>query len=116
MALRALILATAAKTDGVGPIDETVKWGEPAYVTTESKSGSTIRIGVMPGTTDDYAMFFNCRTTLVDSFREYFPNEFRFDGTRAIVFRSGEPLPRAALAHCVEAALTYHRRKKGRRA
>jgi hypothetical protein len=49
-----------------------------------------------------------------DSFREYFPNEFRFDGTRALVFRSGEPLPHEALAHCVEAALTDHRRKRGR--
>lgn len=116
MTLRSLILSTAAKTDGVGVIDETVKWGEPAYVTAESRSGSTIRIGTIPGTTDEYAIFFNCRTTLVDSFRAFFPNEFRFDGTRAIVFRLGDGVPRDALAHCVEAALMYHRRKKGRHA
>lgn len=30
LALRELILTTAAATDGVGPIEETLKWGEPA--------------------------------------------------------------------------------------
>jgi hypothetical protein len=36
MALRSLILATAKRTDGVGAIDECLKWNEPAYVTSES--------------------------------------------------------------------------------
>ena len=45
LALRELIFRTAAETPGVGEIEETLKWGEPAYVTTASKSGSTIRIG-----------------------------------------------------------------------
>ena len=42
--LRKLILHTAASTVGVGPLEETLKWGEPAYSTTQSGSGSTIRI------------------------------------------------------------------------
>jgi Domain of unknown function (DU1801) len=112
MALRSLILATAKRTDGVGAIDECLKWNEPAYVTSESGSGSTIRIGTMPGSDAEYAMFFNCRTTLVESFREFFPGELRFDGTRAIVFHVEDVIPSATLAHCVEAALTYHRRRK----
>ena len=29
--LRGLILETAAKTDGVGALVESLKWGEPAY-------------------------------------------------------------------------------------
>src|ERR1700712_2541448 len=44
LVLRALVFTTAASTAGVGEIEETLKWGEPAYVTTESRSGSTIRI------------------------------------------------------------------------
>ena len=43
LALRELILQTAATTAGVGKLEETLKWGEPAYVTAESKGGSTIR-------------------------------------------------------------------------
>ena len=44
LALRALILKTAASTQSVGELEETLKWGEPAYLTSESKIGSTIRI------------------------------------------------------------------------
>src|SRR5689334_23153230 len=43
-ALRKLILDTARKTDGVGPLEEALKWGQVSYLTSESKSGSTIRI------------------------------------------------------------------------
>jgi hypothetical protein len=43
MRLRQLIFDTAARLDSVGPLEETLRWGEPAYVTT-SGSGSTIRI------------------------------------------------------------------------
>jgi hypothetical protein len=38
MRLRQLILDTAARLD-VGPLEETLRWGEPAYVTT-TRSGS----------------------------------------------------------------------------
>ncbi len=44
LALRELILRTAAATGGVGPIEETLKWGEPAYVTSQTGSGSTIAV------------------------------------------------------------------------
>jgi hypothetical protein len=44
LALRKLILDTAKTTKGVGAIEETLKWGQPSYLTSESKSGSTVRI------------------------------------------------------------------------
>jgi hypothetical protein len=44
MFLRQLILETAASTEGVGELEETLKWGEPSYLTSKTKSGSTIRI------------------------------------------------------------------------
>ena len=44
LALRRLILDTAKKTEGVGALEETLKWGQPSYLTTLTKSGSTIRI------------------------------------------------------------------------
>lgn len=42
LALRELVLKTAVRTPGVGDIDETLKWGEPAYVTV-NKAGSTVQ-------------------------------------------------------------------------
>ena len=58
MALRELIFKTAAATDGVGVIEETLKWGEPAYLTRQTKSGSTIRIGWKRSRPTQYAMYF----------------------------------------------------------
>ena len=110
MALRALIFETAAATPGVGPLEETLKWGEPAYVTAESRSGSTVRIGWKKAQPSQVAMYFHCRTNLVETFRTLFPGDFRFEGNRAIVFDASDAVPRDALAVCVAAALTYHRR------
>jgi hypothetical protein len=112
LALRELVFATAARTDGVGELHETLKWGEPAYVTAGSKSGTTVRIDWKSRSPDQYAMYFHCQTGLVESFRQMFPNDFRFEGNRALVFDVGEKLPRDALAMCIEAALTYHARKR----
>ena len=46
LALRRLILDTARTTKGVGALQETLKWGQPSYLTPETKSGSTIRMNV----------------------------------------------------------------------
>ncbi len=41
MFLRHLVLETASETEGVNKLEETLKWGEPSYLT---KNGSTIRM------------------------------------------------------------------------
>lgn len=113
LALRELILATASSTEGVGELEETLKWGEPAYLTSKSKSGSTIRIDWKKARPDEYAMYFNCQTTLVETFRTLFPKEFKFEGNRAIVFKASDAVPADSLAFCMAAALTYHRSREG---
>ena len=109
--LRKLILETAAANPEVGPLTETLKWGEPAYLTEKSKSGSTIRIAWKAKAPNQYAIYLNCQTTLVDTYRTLFP-ELRYDGNRAIVFELGDKLPEATVRRCIELALTYHLRKK----
>lgn len=114
LALRELILRTAAATDGVGELEETLKWGEPAYLTSQTGSGSTLRIDWKKARPTEYAMYFNCQTTLVETFKTLFPDEFIYEGNRAIVFKASEPVPTDALAFCIAAALTYHRNGKRR--
>ena len=113
--LRELIFSTAAATPGVGEIEETLKWGEPAYLTSQSKSGSTVRLGWKKARPTQYAIYFNCQTTLVESFRTLFPHDFDFEGNRALVFDEAASVPSDALTHCIAAALTYHRRGAGGR-
>ena len=112
MALRKIILQTAANTAEVGEIEETLKWGEPAYLTSQSGSGSTIRIDWKRSRPEEYAMYFNCNTNLVDTFRTMFPNDFKYEGNRALVFEANAPIPTDALRFCIAAASTYHRTKQ----
>jgi uncharacterized protein DUF1801 len=116
LALRRLIFDTAAATEGVGKIEETLKWGQPSYLTPETKSGSTIRIDRIKSSAHQYAVYFHCQTDLVETFRELYPNEFTYGGNRSIVLDANEKIAEPALRHCVALALTYHlnRRKAGR--
>lgn len=111
LALRELVLRTAAATPGVGEIEETLKWGEPAYVT-KSGSGSTVRMDWKKNDPEHYAMYFHCQTGLVDTFRSMFPHDFQFQGNRALVFAVVDAVPTDALAICVAASLTYHLKKR----
>jgi hypothetical protein len=90
MRLREMVFDTAARLHSVGPLEETLRWGQ-------------------------YAMYFHCWTSLVDDFRAAFPDPFTFEGNRAIVFDAGDRVPVRQLAVCISAALTYHReRPRGR--
>jgi hypothetical protein len=111
LALRRLIFDTADTTEGVGALEETLKWGQPSYLTTESKSGSTIRIDRVKAEAGRYAVYFHCQTDLVETFRELYP-ELRYGGNRSILLDAGEKLPEKALRHCIALALTYHLRKR----
>ncbi|MEH6808289.1 MAG: DUF1801 domain-containing protein [Hyphomonas oceanitis] len=109
--LRDLIRATAQETQGVGPLTETLKWGEPAYLTNATKSGTTIRLGWKPAAPNTAQLLVHCSTTLVNDWRERYADTLAFSGTRAIDLDITAPLPRAELAHCIAMALTYHARK-----
>jgi len=114
LALRRLIFDTAKTTEGVGALEEALKWGQPSYLTTESKSGSTVRIDQIKNEAGGYAVYFHCQTDLVETFRELYP-ELRYGGNRSILLDAGEKLPETALRHCIALALTYHARKKAAR-
>jgi hypothetical protein len=116
LALRRLIFDTARLTKGVGGLEETLKWGQPSYLTAETKSGSTIRIDQLKSAANQYAVYFHCQTDLVETFRELYPTEMRYGGNRSILLDAGEDIPESALRHCVALALTYHlsKRKAGR--
>jgi len=105
MTLRQLIIKTGGELKEVAPIEETLKWGEPSYLI---KGGSTIRINWKKSTPDQYAIYFNCKTKLVDTFKERYKDEFKYEGNRAIVFKLNDTIPINELKHCILLALTYH--------
>ncbi len=107
--LRELVLKTARETDEVTALEETLKWGEPAFIT---KIGSTLRMDWKEKAPDQYAMYFQCSSRLVETFRSIFGNTFQFEGNRAIVFQMEQPIPEPELTQCIRAALTYHKVKE----
>jgi Domain of unknown function (DU1801) len=112
-ALRELVFETAARTPGVGPLTETLKWGQPSYLTEETGSGTTVRIDRLKAG-DGYAVYFHCQSGLIGQFRELYPDTFRYDGRRAIHFDAKDRLPVRELRHCIALALTHHLRKKAK--
>ena len=109
--LRQLIFETAARTAGVGELEKTLKWGQPGYLTQQPKCGSTIRIDQIKSAPGHYAIYFHCRTTLVETFRQLYADDLAFEGNRAVVFDVGRKIPEAIVQHCIALALTYHLHK-----
>jgi len=103
MALRKLILSVAKSNDIL--IEETLKWGEPSYL---CKKGSTIRIDWKRAKPNQYAMYLNCKTKLVETFKEIYNDELIFEGNRAIIFSLEEKVPIEIIKHCIVMALSYH--------
>ncbi|MEH6395910.1 DUF1801 domain-containing protein [Pseudoalteromonas sp.] len=101
--VRALILAVAEQ-DGITDLEETLKWGEPSYI---SNSGSTIRFDYKDKAPQHFCIYFNCNTKLVETFKELYGDTFVYQGNRALVFELSQTLPNKELAHCLSLALRY---------
>lgn len=108
MRLRQLIIDTALDCNNTETLEETLKWGEPSYLI---KGGSTIRVDWKHSAPEQYALYFHCKTKLVDTFKELYGNILKFDGNRAIVFHQNDEIPLEQVKHCILLSLTYHNRK-----
>jgi len=102
--LRKLVFDTAEEI-GITEIEETLKWGEPSYLT---KKGSTLRMDWKLKKPNQYAMYFKCTSKLVVSFKEVFRDTFHYETTRAIVFNLEDKVPVKELKKCIAATLNYH--------
>ncbi|WP_338378799.1 DUF1801 domain-containing protein [uncultured Flavobacterium sp.] len=107
--LRELVIETAEETEGVTKLEETLKWGEPSFVT---KNGSTLRMDWKEKSPDQYAMYFQCTSRLVNTFKLVFNHKFQYEGKRAIVFKLNQKVPEMELKSCIKASLTYHNVKE----
>ncbi|WP_339971323.1 DUF1801 domain-containing protein [Gymnodinialimonas mytili] len=104
--MRDLIFA-AAKATGTGPLTETLKWGQPAYLPAK-RAGTTLRLGVSDGRP---TLYVHCGTNLIDRYRSQFPDDFTYSGNRAVQMPKDGPFPDVAFQQIAAMALTYHRDK-----
>ncbi|TQV77555.1 DUF1801 domain-containing protein [Aliikangiella marina] len=107
-ALRELIIETAVDCDKFEAFEESLKWGEPSFVT---QYGSPIRIDWKSKRANEYAMYFHCQTKLVDTFKELYGENLKLEGNRAMIFTVDAVIPKKELKHCISLAFDYHRLK-----
>jgi len=105
--IRGLILKVA-KQDGITDLIETLKWGEPSYI---SEIGSTIRIDWKTKYPEQYCIYFNCKTSLIETFKELYGDTFSYQGNRALVFHLEQTVPYKELEHCLSLSLRYKKIK-----
>lgn len=106
-AIRTLILQVA-KQEGIEVVNETLKWGEPSYIT---DIGTTIRFDWKSKHPDHIYIYFNCKTKIVDTIKEVYGDIFTYEGNRAIVLTNNPIIPTKTLAQCIVMALTYKKIK-----
>jgi hypothetical protein len=105
--IRTLIL-DIAQQQNLGDVEESLKWGEPSYLV---NGGSTVRFDWKPKYPDQYCIYFNCQTKLVDTFRELHSDELTFEGNRAIVLNVNKAFPHIPISQCIELSLRYKKIK-----
>lgn len=98
-----------ARDEGISHIEEALKWDEPSF---KAPNGSPIRMDWKSKTPDKFYIFFNCKTILIETFRTLYNSDLKFEGSRAIVLRLEDKVPKDILKHCISLALKYHKLKK----
>ena len=103
------IICDVAGRAAIGPLQETLKWGQPSWLPKRPRIGSTLRINWSDTDPDHLTLYVNCNTSLGETMRELYPDAFRHEGNRALSFRLDQPAPTDAIDHCAFLTLTYHR-------
>ena len=106
--LRKLINQIASEIPEVEQLEETLKWGEPSFLT---KHGSTLRMDWKKGTPNQYQLYFKCTSRLVETFRVVFGDFFNYENNRAIIFQLNDEIPELEIKKCIKATLIYHKVK-----
>ena len=106
--VRTMIHQVADSEETISILNETLRWGEPSFIT---KFGSTLRMDWKIKSPQYFALYFQCTSLLVPTFREIFGDLLKFEGNRAILIYLEEEIPIEQLSTCVKLTLTYHKRK-----
>lgn len=103
------IIFEIAEEKNLGDITEELKWGEPSY---SSKTGSPVRIDWKLKYPNQVSVFVNCKTVLIETYKEIYGSTLQYAGNREIVLPLSEPLPLPELRGCISMALQYHKLKR----
>lgn len=105
LSLRELIFEVGEEV-ATAPVQEVLRWGQPSYLAARSKESTTVRLGSSKDR-QHFGLYFHCQSTVLSDFQAAFPDDFRYEGNRAILFLPGEDLQTDKLHLCIGHALQY---------
>lgn len=106
-AIRAIALEVA-QHPLIGPLDECLKWRQPAWRPRTPRTGSTLRVNWTHGLADALMVYVDCKTDLAGQMSTRFPDQFHNDGRRSLRFDLAAPLPGDAIRQLAYLTFTYH--------
>ena len=106
IALRELVLETARTMPEVGPVTESLKWGQPSYVV---KKGTALRIAVPKG--GGCGLYAHCQSGVIAHYAATVAGPDKIDGTRGVIFQTVDDVVPERLRLLIRHALTYHKAK-----
>lgn len=107
--VRQRIFDLAAGVEAVGAIQESLKWGEPSYVSTKRKCGTPIRLRLAAD--DTFGLSVHCQTSIIAELKKAHPG-LRYDGSRSLLLPVAVEPPVEVIDQLIRLALTYHRNKR----
>lgn len=78
--------------------------GEPSYI---SKIGCTVRFDWKAKYPDQYCIYFNCKTPLIETFKKVYSDTFPMK----VINKTCQDVPFTELAHCISLLLCYKKVK-----
>ncbi len=105
LALRELIFEVAASDQRIGEVEESLKWGQPAYRPKRARIGTTLRLDARGD--DTVALFYHCQSSLGEQIDALYGDRLEMDH-RSISISVKKPIETEILRHCIQMALTYH--------
>lgn len=102
------LIYEVANEEQLGEITENLKWGQPSY---SINKGSPVRMDWTSKYPNQVSLYFNCKTTLIETFKEIHRGSLQFEGNREIVLPISNSIPSNELKDCISMALRYHKIK-----
>ena len=103
--LRRLIFDVAASDSRIGDLEESLKWGQPAYRPKRARIGTTVRVDATGD--DGYAIYYHCQSKLGEQYDALYGDRLTLDH-RSISVSVDDPPDAETLRHCIQMALSYH--------
>ena len=104
--LREWIFDAGRDNPTIGAISEEMAWGQPSYVTQETKTGTPLRLGKFDN--ENIGVYFQHHTRLAACYHAAYGDVVRVHDRGVMVLVPDIMAIETTIRHCITLGLTYH--------